>query len=476
MKTPINLYKKLDWPLIVTYLALVLIGWISVFASVFDEEHAPILDMSQRYGMQFIWIVTSMVIATLILFVVNPKLYDVLAWILYFLSLFLLFAVIFVGVEVNGSKSWFMLGPFRFQPAELAKITTSLALASMMGAYNFRLKNFSSLVRTGLTILAPMALIIMEKETGSALVFGGFIFVLYREGLSGWILLFGILAIVLFVMTLAFSAFTSVIVLFALAVIAISLFSRKIIPGALFLIISIPLLIFSPMLGQIGALSFAPELNDVEWLAIVIAPFFIYTVYKSFKERAKYLRYVIISFVTAILLIFSVQYFFDEILQDHQRARIENLLGVTEDLQGAGYNVHQSKIAIGSGGLLGKGFLKGTQTKFNFVPEQSTDFIFCTVGEEWGFLGSVTLIGLFVFLIYRILVLAERQRDSFTRIYGYALASVLFLHFFINIGMTIGIMPVIGIPLPFISYGGSSLWAFTIFLFIFIRLDLERWR
>ncbi|MDD3272919.1 MAG: rod shape-determining protein RodA [Bacteroidales bacterium] len=476
MKRAFNLYKKLDWPLIITYLVLVLIGWISVFASVYDEEHAHILDLSQRYGMQFIWIVTSMVIAILILFVVNPKLYNVTAWALYFLSLLLLFAVIFVGVEVNGSKSWFMIGPFRFQPAELAKITTSLALATMMSAYNFKLKQFSSLLKVGLTILVPMALIIMEKETGSALVFASFIFVLYREGLSGWILMFGILAISLFVLTLAFSPFVSIIVLFALSVIAAALFSRRFIQGVLTLAISLPILIFSPLLGEVKLLSFASGLNNVEWLAIAISPFFIYYLFKTIKERSLYLRYILISFIAALLLIFSVQFFFEEVLQDHQRARIENLLGVTEDLQGAGYNVHQSKIAIGSGGIVGKGFLKGTQTKFNFVPEQSTDFIFCTIGEEWGFIGSVGLIGLFIFLIIRILTLAEKQKDTFSRIYGYSLASVLFLHFFINIGMTIGIMPVIGIPLPFISYGGSSLWAFTIFLFIFIRLDLERWR
>ena len=476
MKRAFNLYKKLDWPLIITYLVLVLIGWISVFASVYDEEHAHILDMSQRYGMQFIWIVTSMVIAILILFVVNPKLYNVIAWVLYFLSLLLLFAVIFVGVEVNGSKSWFMIGPFRFQPAELAKITTSLALATMMSAYNFKLKQFSSLLKVGLTILVPMTLIIMEKETGSALVFASFIFVLYREGLSGWILMFGILAISLFVLTLAFSPFVSIIVLFALSVIAAALVSRRFIQGVLTLAISLPVLIFSPLLGEVKLLSFASGLNNVEWLAIAISPFFIYYLFKTIKERSVYLRYILISFIAALLLIFSVQFFFEEVLQDHQRARIENLLGVTEDLQGAGYNVHQSKIAIGSGGIVGKGFLKGTQTKFNFVPEQSTDFIFCTIGEEWGFIGSVGLIGFFIFLIIRILTLAEKQKDTFSRIYGYSLASVLFLHFFINIGMTIGIMPVIGIPLPFISYGGSSLWAFTIFLFIFIRLDLERWR
>lgn len=469
-----QLYRKLDWPLIATWFALVLIGWISVFASVYDEEHAHILDMSQRYGMQFIWIITSLVIASFILFVINPKLYNVLAWILYFLGLLMLFAVIFAGVEVNGSKSWFMIGPVRVQPAELAKITTSLALASMMSAYNFRLKTFSSLVKVGMVILTPMLLIIMEKETGSALVFASFLFVLYREGLSGWYLTFGILAIVLFVVTLAFSSFTSMILLFVIIVIARTAFSKRFLQNILFLAIYLPILILSPKMGEIKFIPWA--LTNIEWLIIFMCFPLLYYVYKAIREKTRYMKYILLSFFVSTALIFSVQFFFDEVLQDHQRARIENLLGVTEDLQGAGYNVHQSKIAIGSGGLFGKGFLKGTQTKFNFVPEQSTDFIFCTVGEEWGFAGSVIVIGLFLFLLIRILTLAERQKDNFTRIYGYALASVIFLHFFINIGMTIGIMPVIGIPLPFVSYGGSSLWAFTIFLFIFIRLDIERWK
>jgi rod shape determining protein RodA len=469
-----QLYRKLDWPLIATWFALVLIGWISVFASVYDEEHAHILDMSQRYGMQFIWIITSLIIASFILFVINPKLYNVLAWILYFLGLLMLFAVIFAGVEVNGSKSWFMIGPVRVQPAELAKITTSLALASMMSAYNFRLKTFSSLVKVGMVILTPMLLIIMEKETGSALVFASFLFVLYREGLSGWYLTFGILAIVLFVVTLAFSSFTSMILLFVIIVIAKTAFSKRFLQNILFLAIYLPILILSPKMGEIKFIPWA--LTNIEWLIIFMCFPLLYFLYKAIREKTRYMKYILLSFFVSTALIFSVQFFFDEVLKDHQRARIENLLGVTEDLQGAGYNVHQSKIAIGSGGLFGKGFLKGTQTKFNFVPEQSTDFIFCTVGEEWGFAGSVIVIGLFLFLLIRILTLAERQKDNFTRIYGYALASVIFLHFFINIGMTIGIMPVIGIPLPFVSYGGSSLWAFTIFLFIFIRLDIERWK
>jgi rod shape determining protein RodA len=386
----------------------------------------------------------------------------------------MLFVVIFAGVEVNGSKSWFMIGPVRVQPAELAKITTSLALASMMSAYNFRLKTFSSLVKVGLVILTPMLLIIMEKETGSALVFASFLFVLYREGLSGWYLTFGILAIVLFVVTLAFSSFTSMILLFVIIIIAKTAFSKKFLQNILFLAIYLPILILSPKMGEIKFIPWA--LTNIEWLIIFMCFPLLYFLYKAIREKTRYMKYILLSFFVSTALIFSVQFFFDEVLQDHQRARIENLLGVTEDLQGAGYNVHQSKIAIGSGGLFGKGFLKGTQTKFNFVPEQSTDFIFCTVGEEWGFAGSVIVIGLFLFLLIRILTLAERQKDNFTRIYGYALASVIFLHFFINIGMTIGIMPVIGIPLPFVSYGGSSLWAFTIFLFIFIRLDIERWK
>lgn len=469
-----QLYRKLDWPLIITWFALVMIGWISVFASVYDEEHAHILDISQRYGMQFIWIITSLIIASFILFVINPKLYNVLAWILYFLSMLLLFAVIFVGVEVNGSKSWFMIGPVRVQPAELAKITTSFALASMMSAYNFRLKRFSSLVKVGLVIVVPMLLIILEKETGSALVFASFLFVLYREGLSGWYLTFGILAILLFVVTLAFSSFTSMILLFVLMVIAKTAFSKRYLHNIVFLAAYLPVLILSPGVGELKFIPWA--LKDVEWLAVFMTVPLLYFMYKAIREKTRYMKYILLSFFVSTALIFSVQFFFDEVLQDHQRARIENLLGVTEDLQGAGYNVHQSKIAIGSGGFFGKGFLKGTQTKFNFVPEQSTDFIFCTVGEEWGFAGSLVVVGLFVFMLIRILTLAERQKDNFTRIYGYALASVIFMHFFINIGMTIGIMPVIGIPLPFVSYGGSSLWAFTIFLFVFIRLDLERWK
>lgn len=469
-------YGKIDWQLILTYLALIIVGWVSVFSSVYDEESTRILDFSQRHGMQLVWICASFILAYFIIFILNPKLYNVMAWWLYAGSLILLTAVIFLGVEINGSKSWFMLGPIRFQPAEISKITTSLALASMMSAFNFRLKSMGGILKVGLTILIPMLMIILEKETGSALIYTGFVFMLYREGLSGWFLSLGLLAILLFLITLSFSPFIAIIVLFAIVVIARGVIQKRLFYHILFVIAYTPILYFAPYLQKIHFVSKLFVLNDIAWLAIFIIPIILWQVVVAIKLKSRAVRNIILCFFAFVALIFSVEFFFNSILQEHQRGRIEIVLGIKEDIKGLGYNVHQSKIAIGSGGFTGKGFLQGTQTKFNFVPEQSTDFIFCTVGEEWGFLGSVAVIFLYIFMIIRILNLAEKQKDSFTRIYGYCVASAIFLHFFINIGMTIGIMPVIGIPLPFVSYGGSSLLTFTALLFIFIRLDLERWR
>ncbi|OFY39052.1 MAG: hypothetical protein A2X18_05845 [Bacteroidetes bacterium GWF2_40_14] len=469
-------YKKLDWPLIASYLTLVIIGWLSVFSSVYDPDHAGIFDISQRYGMQFIWIISSLGIAVLILFVVNPKLYNVTAWFIYAISIFFLVAVLVAGVEINGSKSWLMLGPFRFQPAEFSKIATSLALAALMSTYNFQFKSLGALGRIAVTILFPMVMIVLEKETGSALVYAGFIFMLYREGLNGWYLIFGILAILLFLITLSFSSYVAIIFLFIIMVVARALLTRQFIRHGVFLLFYLPLLIFSRRLGELSLFDFLGHWSETAWLALFIAPPVIYHTISAFRQKISHLWYILLCFIVSFAMIFSVDFFFEKVLQDHQRARIENLLGIHVDLKGAGYNVHQSKIAIGSGGFSGKGFLQGTQTKFNFVPEQSTDFIFCTVGEEWGFLGSVFVVFLYCFMIIRIVNLSEKQKDAFARVYGYCLASIIFLHFFVNIGMTIGLMPVIGIPLPFVSYGGSSLWSFTIFLFIFIRLDLERWK
>lgn len=467
---------KLDFPLVLCYLFLVLAGWVNIFASVYSEEHSSIFDISQRYGMQFIWILTALVLATAILFLLNSKIYSVLAPPIYIGVCLLLFAVIFLGKEVNGSRSWFEIGPVSFQPAEISKISTSLFLAYLMSKYNFRFGRLKDTLAVILAILLPMALIVMEKETGSALVYCGFIFLLYREGLSGWFILFGLMAILLFVVTLAVSPLSAIIILFLLHSIVSGIYSGKFM---LHLLISVPiavLLMFLPALYELAGSELLDTIKPEYTAMAVVLVAGIAALLKFWNKRGSHIKMIFLSLISSIALVFSVEFIFQEILQPHQRSRIENLLGITEDLMGAGYNVHQSKIAIGSGGLWGKGFLDGTQTKFNFVPEQSTDFIFCTVGEEWGFVGSVTIIAVYLFMITRLIILSERQKDNFTRIYGYCVACCFFMHVFINIGMTMGLVPVIGIPLPLLSYGGSSLWSFTILLFIFIKLDMERWK
>lgn len=468
-------FGKIDIPLVICYLMLVFIGWINIYAAVYSPEHSSIFDISQRYGMQFIWIMTALILAVAILFVINPKVYSVLSPPIYLGVCILLVAVIFLGKEVNGSNSWFQIGPVSFQPAEVSKISTSLFLAYIMSKYNFRLGNMRDALSVALTILIPMAIIVMEKETGSALVYCGFIFLLYREGLSGWVLVFGILSIVLFIVTLAVSSLAAIIILFVLAGIINGIYTRKLIHNLAVIIPTAILLALLPAIAgkwipSLSTFKFEYAAMGVTASLALAAP----AIYKG--KRGRHLKYLLAGFFCSIALIFSVEFIFNNILQPHQRSRIENLLGITEDLMGAGYNVHQSKIAIGSGGFVGKGFLNGTQTKFDFVPEQSTDFIFCTIGEEWGFVGSVLVVGIYLFLISRLIILSERQKDRFARIYGYCVACCFFMHFFINIGMTMGLVPVIGIPLPLLSYGGSSLWSFTTLLFIFIKLDMERWR
>ena len=467
---------KIDIPLVVCYLFLVFVGWINIFASVYSGEHSAILDMSQRYGMQFIWIITAFILAASVIFVINPKVYSVLSPPIYLFVCVLLFAVIFLGKEVNGSHSWFEFGKVKFQPAEISKISTSLFLAYIMSKYGFRLGRFRDSLAVALTILIPMALIVMEKETGSALVYCGFVFLLYREGLSGWFLVFGILAILLFIVTLAVSPLAAIIILFVLHGVANGVFTRSLIKH---LAVIVPISILLGFLPKILSFEWLQGIAsiDVEYIALgIVSAAAILGLWKFVGKKAGHIKLLFLSFLCSVALVFSVEFIFEKILQPHQRARIENLLGITEDLMGAGYNVHQSKIAIGSGGFAGKGFLDGTQTKFDFVPEQSTDFIFCTVGEEWGFVGSVVVIGVYLFLIIRLIILSERQKDLFARIYGYCVACCFFMHVFINIGMTMGLVPVIGIPLPLLSYGGSSLWSFTVLLFIFIKLDMERWK
>lgn len=414
MRQQKSIFENIDWLTVIMYLVMVIAGWLNIYSAVYNEEHKSIFDMSQKYGKQLLWISTAVVLAIVIL-VLDGKFYAAFSYLFYGLSIFSLLAVLVFGTDVGGSKSWFRFGEFGVQPAEFAKFATNMALAKYLSNLGVKFSdNRTKMICIGI-ILLPLLLILLENETGVALVFFSFAIVLYREGLSGTLFLFGFVAIALFLLTLLV---------------------KKMI-----LLVSLALLAF---------------------LVLIVS------------RNKKFILPVVISLISAIGVIYSVDYVFNKILEPHQKKRIEVLLGKETDLKGAGYNVNQSLIAIGSGGLTGKGFLHGTQTKFDFVPEQSTDFIFCTVGEEWGFVGSFVIITLFILLLFRIVFIAERQKSQYTRIYAYGVASILFFHMVVNIGMTIGLMPVIGIPLPFFSYGGSSLWSFTILLFILIKLDSYR--
>jgi rod shape determining protein RodA len=415
MRDQKNLFANIDWPLVGFYIGLIFIGWINIYSAGLNQQHLYIFDTTQRYGMQMIWILTSFALAIMIL-LLDAKLFTAFAYPLYFIGTLVLIFVVFGGIEVGGSKSWLSLGFVRIQPAEFTKITTALALAKYLSVLNLNVRETQNKVLPVLLILLPAIIIRLQKETGSALVYGSFLLVLYREGLSGNYLMLGLAVVVVFILTLIFG---HIIMIGILLMIALILF------------------------------------------------FFI-------RKNRKNILSLVGLFLISAAFVFTVNYAFEHFLEQHQKTRINVLLGKEYDPKGAGYNVTQSKIAIGSGGFIGKGFLKGTQTKFKFVPAQDTDFIFCTVGEEWGFLGSSALIALFILLFIRILKVAERQRSPFARIYGYCVAAILFSHFAINIAMTIGLAPVIGIPLPFFSYGGSSLWAFTILLFIFIKQDANR--
>ena len=493
-----GLRQSVDWRLVITYLLLVLIGWVNIYASIHTSDTTTIFDWAERSGKQFIWILTAFGLAGLILFVIPPKLWEGASIPLYAVVCLLLIVVIFVSKDVKGSHSWFELGPVKFQPAEISKITTSLLLASYMSRQNYKMTQWKDFLVTALIIGVPMLIIVAESETGSALVYAGFIFVLYREGLSGWWLGLIGLVILLFITTLTLSPYTSILILIGVLTVGNAFYGnrkdfwRKIgIGGGFVLLMSFLPWFLEFLQGQVQAhldwmtnrfwVPKAGEKDTYIWSFLLkVKPLYIllglslaslpFLGIRSFRRRDNFLGMSIAAFISGVLLVFSTDFIFQNVLQDHQRSRIEVLLGMKEDLAGVGYNVNQSKIAIGSGGLLGKGFLNGTQTTFGFVPEQSTDFIFCTVGEEWGFVGCLVVILLYVFLIVRLILDAERCRESFTRIYGYCVAACIFMHLFINIGMTIGLMPVIGIPLPLLSYGGSSLWAFTVLLFIFIAL------
>ncbi len=464
--------QSIDWKLVISYLLLILIGWINIYASIHSEGPASIFDFNFRCGKQFVWILTAIVLAAVILFLVNPQFWESASLPMYLFVLVLLVVVIFVSKDVKGSHSWFEFGPVKFQPAEISKITTSLLLATLMSQTNFKITRLKDFLMAAIIIGIPMLVILAESETGSALVYVGFIFVMYREGFSGWWIFSIVMAILLFILTLTASPYVSLLVLIGILIVASAISSGKI--GSLFWINLGVLLLFCLLpwiLGKtVDSESFFGKIKPVYILIGICICAVPYLLFRGYKERKRHISLATLGLVAGIALIFSTDFIFNNILQDHQRKRIEVLLGMKEDPTGVGYNVNQSMIAIGSGGFSGKGFLNGTQTTFGFVPEQSTDFIFCTVGEEWGFIGCLIVILLYVFLIWRIIVDAEKSREAFTRIYGYCVASCIFMHLFINIGMTIGLMPVIGIPLPLLSYGGSSLWAFTVLIFIFIAL------
>jgi rod shape determining protein RodA len=423
-----NLFFGVDKITVITYSVLVLMGWLNIYAAVYNEEHQNIFDTSQKYGMQLIWIGSAAFIAIFIL-IIDAGFYTVFAYFFYAFLLAACIAVPYLGREVKGSRSWFRFGKFGIQPAEFMKFATNLALAKFLSNVNIEvatsrrnrfmdlLKNYKNTIFAVVILGLPLIIIkLLQDETGLAIVFMAFIITLYREGLSVNFLIFGLLSALLFVLSLVMESQSLIIAL-----------------------------------GVVSLMAFL-----------------------FIKRSRKNIIIVSLIFATASGVVLGTNYVYNH-LEEHQRTRIDVLLGRGNvDLKKEGYNVNQAKIAIGSGGFFGKGYLQGTQTKYDFVPEQDTDFIFCTVGEEWGFVGSSIVIILELFLIIRIIFMAERQRSPFSRIYGYGVASVLFFHVAVNVGMTIGLMPVIGIPLPFFSYGGSSLWSFTILLFIFIKLDANR--
>jgi rod shape determining protein RodA len=482
-----GLAQSIDWSLVICYLLLILIGWVNIYASIHSTEPSSIFDWTCRSGKQAVWIGTSFILAGIILFALNPRIYEGLSVPIYLFTLGLLVAVIFLGIEVKGSRSWFEFGPIRFQPAEISKISTSLLLATVMSQLGYRIGRIRDFIITALIILVPMMIIVLQSETGSALVYIGFIFMLYREGLSGWLIFIAGMAILLFILTLTASPFVAILTLTGVATLCTCLYSGKfrfwllVVAPLIVLMAFVPMILDTIALKVLGeeAIAVATESGELP-LLLKIKPLYVLlgglcialpiSTYLAFREGNTFSHLSTLSLIAGIALVFSADFIFNDVLKDHQRKRIEVLLGMKEDPAGVGYNVNQSMIAIGSGGFTGKGFLNGTQTTYGFVPEQSTDFIFCTIGEEWGFIGSAVVILLYIFLISRIISNAERSREAFTRIYGYCVACCIFMHLFINIGMTIGLMPVIGIPLPFVSYGGSSLWAFTIMLFIFIAL------
>lgn len=474
-----SVFKNLDWFTVALYVLLVAAGAISIYAASYDFDNASIFDFAEFSGKQLRWIGLSLVIGFVIL-LLDFRIYEAYAYPIYGIVILILIATVFLSPNIKGSHSWLVFGPVSLQPAEFGKFATALALAKLFDSYNFALnakpRNY---LKALLIILLPVCIILCQKETGSALVYLSLIFVLYREGMSGFVLSGMFMAVLFFVLAVKymdplfmglsageFSVFCIISITYCLLLIFYCrdyIIARNVTAGML---ISGLVVFILEMCGI--------HVNGIIFFISLLGAAVLYTGVAMLRHHIK--KFVIsIGFVlVSVGFLFSVNYVFDKILQPHQQTRILVLLGIEEDLRGVGYNVNQSKIAIGSGGLEGKGFLNGTQTKLKYVPEQHTDFIFCTIGEEQGFIGASLVLTAFLVLILRLIYLAERQKSPFSRVYSYCVVSLLIFHVCINVGMVIGLCPVIGIPLPFFSYGGSSLWGFTILLFIMLRLDAAR--
>lgn len=476
-----SIWKTVDWWTIGLYIVLLICGWFSVCGASYNYGEPDFFDLGTRAGKQMMWMGCSLGLG-FVLLMLEDKFYDTYAYLIYGILLLLLFGTIFNPHEIKGSRSWIVLGPVSLQPAEFAKFATALALAKFMGEYTFSMKQKKHLLAVLGIILLPMVLIVLQKETGSALVYLSFFLVLYREGMTGSILFAGICAVAYFIVGVrfsadlmpddtttwgAFSVWGLIVLLSALLFYAYAKSHRRF--ACYILGVSIGVLLLSVLFS-----CYVIPFNVVIVEMVLAAAIVLYLLYLYSRERLANYLYILVFTVGSAVFFYSIDYVFNNVLEAHQKIRIEVLLGITDDPAGAGYNVNQSKIAIGSGGLWGKGFLNGTQTKLKYVPEQDTDFIFCTVGEEQGFFGSAVVLLLFTAFILRLIVLSERQTSRFGRVYGYCVLSIFFFHLFINIGMVLGVTPVIGIPLPFFSYGGSSLWGFTILLFVFLRIDAGR--
>lgn len=460
----------IDYITVLIYVVLVIMGWVSIYAAVYNDDHRSIFDLTQRYGVQIIWIGISFLLAISIL-LIDARYYHMFAYPIYWIGVVIMVGVMLFGKEVNGARSWIGIGPVGIQPVEFMKIFTALALARFMSSYNFNIKEKNALFYVSALIMLPVMIILMQNDTGSALVFAAFLIILYREGFGKALyIVFGFFALI-GVLSFYLNPLMLVLLTLVICIGGEMLSSRRLSYGLRYLaILIIAFILVEFTRGVFGYQS--NSMISLIWAVGVSLPFIaIYAVRKGSRSVWLYVA----LFAASVSFVSMVDYAFDNVLQTHQQKRILDLLGIENDPQGWGYNSLQSKIAIGSGGVFGKGFLQGTQTRFSFVPEQSTDFIFCTVGEEWGFVGSIIVVILFAWLILRLMQMGERQKESFARIYCYSVAAILFMHFVINISMAIGIFPIVGIPLPFFSYGGSSLLAFTVLLFIAIRLDSSQW-